>query len=237
VHWNEKNRMLKLLVPMPAGKYRYLGQVAYGVAELPANGDEAVAQKWTAVVSKARGTALTCINEGTYGSDFARGELRLTLLRSPAYSAHPIGDRQIVPQDRFSPRVDQGERTFRFWLRGGPTARRLAAVDREAVARNEAPMALSFYPSGRGRKPRGFVELTDDVVQVSAIKRAERGDGLVIRLFEPTGRSRSTVVSLPFAGMRRRVLLRGFEAKTLHADWRAGSLREVDMTERPVGRT
>ena len=90
VAWNQKNQMLKLSVPTPFADAKYIGQVAYGVGELPANGNEAVAQKWTAVVSKKNNCAVTCINDGIYGSDFSKGELRLSLLRSPAYSGHPI---------------------------------------------------------------------------------------------------------------------------------------------------
>ena len=59
--------------------HRFTRQVASSVAwdgadRLCEDGTEVVAQKWTAVVSKARRTALTCINAGTYGSDFKDGE-------------------------------------------------------------------------------------------------------------------------------------------------------------------
>ena len=178
VHWNEKDRMLKLSVPTTGRESTYLGQVACGVGELPVNGDEAVAQKWVAAVSKASNQAVTVINDGVYGSDFCDGELRLTLLRSPAYSAHPIFERPIVPQDRYIPRQEQGERLYRFWLNAGQVRRRLDAVDREALAHNEKPFALSFNPSGAGRKPKTGVTLSDAVVQVMAVKPACKGNDL-----------------------------------------------------------
>jgi alpha-mannosidase len=231
VHWNEKNRMLKLLVPMPAAEYRYLGQVAYGVAELQSNGDEAVAQKWVAVVSEEKGRALTCINDGVYGSDFSGAGLRITLLRSPAYSGHPIGKRPIVPQDRYLPRIDQGERLFRFWFNGGPLAERLARVDREALVKNEKPFALSFFPSGAGARPMPGPVLSDEVIQCSAVKQSEDGDGLVMRLYEPTGRRRSTVLSLPFLSLKARVRLSGFEVKTLKVGPKGRRLIEVGLME------
>lgn len=59
-------------------------------------------------------TALTIIDDGIYGSDFYKGEIRLSLLRSPAYSAMQLKDRDIVPQDRFTAKSDQGERIFRL---------------------------------------------------------------------------------------------------------------------------
>ena len=131
VFWSEKNRMLKLSVPL-AFEGRFLGQVAYGREELPDKGREVVAQKWVAVAEND-GHAITCLNAGSYASDYCDGELRLTLLRSPAYSGHPINDRPVVPQDRFLPRIDQGERLFRFRFQGGPADSRLSAVDREAL--------------------------------------------------------------------------------------------------------
>ncbi len=228
VHWNEKDKCLKLSIPV-AGE-RYLGQVAYGVGDLPTNGDEAVAQKWVAVVDGSK--ALTCVNDGVYGSDFSGDGLRITLLRSPAYSGHPIGERKIVPQDRYLPRVDQGERFYRFWINGGPTEERLERIDREALVHNEKPMALSFFPPGFGKKPKTFITLSDDVVQVSAVKQAQEGKGLIVRLFEPTGKARTTTLSLPFAGMSFDVSLGAFEIKTLRIDPSSGSITETDLLER-----
>lgn len=233
VHWNEKDKLLKLSVPTTGTEPDYRGQVAFGVGQLPTNGEEAVAQKWVAVVSTKDNRALTCINDGVYGSDFTPADgLRLTLLRSPAYAGHPLLERTIMPQDRYSPRQDQGERLFRFWLNGDRVAQRLAAIDREALARNETPFALSFNPPGMGKKPRPGALLHDDVVQLCAVKRAGRGHDLIVRLFEPTGRKRATTLSIPFAKARRHVTLGPFEIKTMRINPKTGRVREVNLMEK-----
>ncbi|MCE5240438.1 glycosyl hydrolase-related protein [bacterium] len=244
VQWAEKDQMVKLQVPCrvggrrdaptPAGSgthppARFVGQTAFGAYALPDSGDEAVSQKWVAVVGDEQ--ALTCINDGTYGSSYADGLLRLTLLRSAAYSGHPIGDREIVPQDRFTPRLDQGERLFRFWLNAGPTQERLAAVDREALVHNERPMALSFFPSGAGDKPGPCALLSDEAVQVTALKRSEDGRRLIVRLFEPTGQKRTTTLSLPALGLKARLRFTPFEAKTLAVDPKSGFFSSVNLME------
>jgi len=59
--------------------------------DLPMKGREVVAHKWTAALDKKRNLALTCVNEGLYSSDCTENQMRLTLLRSPAYSCHPLG--------------------------------------------------------------------------------------------------------------------------------------------------
>jgi alpha-mannosidase len=232
VHWNEKDKLLKLSIPVPQGKARYVGQVAFGRQELPANGDEAVAQQWVAVVDDGADRCLTCINEGSYGSDFSADGLRLTLLRSPAYSGHPIGDRTIVPQDRYTPRIDQGERLFRFWLNAGPAAKRLAVVDREALSHNEKPMALSFFPSGQGAALKPLVTLSDSTVIISAVKQGADGRDLVVRLFEPTGTARSTTLSVGPLGLKAKLKLGAFQIMTLRINTADGTWGEVDLLER-----
>lgn len=234
VHWNEKDRMLKLSVPVLGAEFRYLGQVAYGVEQLPTDGREAVSQKWCAVVADEE-RLLSVINAGSYGSDFSGEGLRLTLLRSPAYSGHPIGDRTIIPQDRYSPRIDQGERLFRFRVQGGPPEARLPHLDREALTANERPMALSFFPAGAGEPAPPLAELEGEAVVLTAAKRAEQGDDLVLRLFEPTGRARTVRLKLPAAGVEHGVSLGAFEIRTVRCDRATGALRDVDLLEGDFG--
>ncbi|MDF1515545.1 MAG: glycoside hydrolase family 38 C-terminal domain-containing protein, partial [Anaerolineae bacterium] len=231
VHWNEKDSMLKFSIPTTLPKGRYIGQVAYGAGELPANGDEAVAQKWVAVVSSDKGGALTCIDDGIYGSDFVGGKLRLTLLRSPAYAGHPIADRPIVPQDRYTPRIDQGERVFRFWFNAGQTTDRLTSIDREALVHNECPYALSFFPHGEGNHIPAGLTLSDNVIQITALKQAENGKGFIIRMFEPTGRARSTVLELKDQDIEAQLDFEAFEIKTIYLDPETRLLSETDLME------
>ncbi|CAI6087007.1 glycoside hydrolase family 38 C-terminal domain-containing protein [Cohnella sp. JJ-181] len=231
-YWNEKDRMLKWSVPTRLGEAAsYLGQTMYGVAALPTNGDEAVAQKWVAASDGTR--ALTITNDGVYGSDFTNGEIRMSLLRSPAYCAHPILERPLVVQDRFLPRIDQGERQFTFWIDAGPAVQRLAAIDREALAAAEKPFALSFFPSGEGKAPAIPFLLEDDVVQATAFKREERGEGYILRLFEPTGEPRDTAIVMNGGRDRYPVSLRGFEIKTYRLHPVEG-VREVTLLERDL---
>jgi alpha-mannosidase len=233
VYWMEKDRMLKLALPTPFEDGRCLGQVAYGREEFDRLGEELVAQKWVGLVSSDGKKALTVANSGTYGFDFLDGELRITLLRSAAYSGHPVdGDVPIVPQDRFEPRIDQGERVFHFRINAGPAAERLERIEREAQAWNEQPVALCCHPSDDGKAVLPGVTLSDGAVVLGALKMAEFGERLIIRLFEPTGKERKTKVNIAALNLEFEVSLKPFEIKSLAVDIAAREVFDIDLLER-----
>jgi len=232
VFWAERDTMLKLGLTPKLRAARFLGQVAFGADELPSNGDEAVAQKWLALVSEPDGAALTVANDGVHGSDWDGAELRLSLLRSPAYSADTWEDKLAVARDRFVARQDVGERTFRFWLNGGPLSERMDAIDREALAHNESPYVLAYFPPGGAKRAVPGVVVEGGAAVVTAFKRSEDGRDAVVRLFEPTGRPRRVTVKLPAPGARLSVRLKGFEIKTLRYDRRKKAFVETDLLER-----
>lgn len=237
VYWNEKMTMLKLSVPTPFDK-TFIGQTAYGSETLLTNGDEMVSQKWNLISDGTH--ALTVINNGTYGSDCKDGELRITMLRSPGYSAgksdFSVRKPYIMEQDRFSPFIDQGEHDYEFHFTAGPLAERLAHIERESAVLAEKPMALSFFPIGCPKEKedsiRPFAKLSDDVITLSVFKKAERGDDSVIRLFNPTAETRKTTLTLPSISFEKDFELSGFEIKTVRIDLKTGKVTEVDLTER-----
>jgi alpha-mannosidase len=236
VYWLENDGMLKLSFPTGLANATYQGQVAYGVDELPSDGTEAVAHRWTAAVDQAKDVAFSCINEGTYGSDFSGGELRINLLRSPAYSGHPTAPGiPITKQDRHTPRMDQGERFYRFRIDGGSASEMMKRIDAEALLFNDRPMALNFFPSGEGTKPQLGIRLSDPVVRNSVWKIAEDSDDMIIRLFEPTGKARHTTVSIPATGASTRIKLGGFEIKTLRLKRRGCRFVDVNLLEEKSG--
>jgi len=234
VLWNERDRMLKLSVPSLFIKGTCRGQVAYGVEEFDRFGEELLAQKWVAAVSEDNSNVLTVINSGTYGFDFSEGEIRLSLLRSPAYAGHPVGSKSIVPQNRFRPRIDIGERTFRFWINGGNADDLFSAVDRAALVKNETPVVLCCFPSGEGHRHAPGIILDDEVVQVTTFKMAENENRLVLRLFEPTGEKRSTRVDILSLDLSFEVSLKKFEIKTFAIDLKTKEIVETDLLERSL---
>ncbi|MBN1624079.1 MAG: alpha-mannosidase [Clostridia bacterium] len=193
VFWAEADRMLKIEFPTGMNNASYKGQAAWGVDTLPADGGEAVAQKWVAAISGGRTFAV--LNDCQYGSSFSDGNIMLTLLRSPAYSGHPIGDNPIVIEDRYTPRIDQGERMYSFRLIFGSTADVMKNIERKALEFNERPMVLTAYPSGEGAMAGELMEISGDQVILQALKKAENGIGYIIRLFNGSDTERTVDIS------------------------------------------
>jgi alpha-mannosidase len=173
------------------------------------------------------------INDGVYGFDFSGSELRLSCLRAPAHAGHPVDDvTPVVRQDRFEPRVDQGEHVFQFWIQGGPASERLTAIDREAATKHDAPMALNVFPAGGGTHVCPGPTLSDGAVQLTATKMSEDGRSMILRLFEPTGTARTTTLSVPALRVTVDVTLSPFEIRTLAIDLATREVSVVDLLER-----
>jgi alpha-mannosidase len=119
-------------------------------------------------------------------------------------------------------------------MNAGPAVARLAAIDREAAIKHEPPMALVVFPSGDGPSTVPGVTLSDETIQMPALKLSEDGRALIVRLFEPTGSARSTVVEVPALGVKAAVDLGAFELRTLRVDLEGGGVTDVDLLEGKV---
>jgi len=99
------------------------------------------------------------------------------------------------------------------------------------MAHAERPFALAYWPPGGGTLPAAGPVLDDPAVQLTAFKKAEDGDELIVRLFEPTGRGRRTTLSLPHLELKHSVRLAPFEIRTLAIDPSSRRVREVNLME------
>ena len=227
VNWNEKQKLIKLNVPACFGANECIGEQPYGREVLKKELEENVSQKYIALYSSEK--AILAVNNGVYGSSFddENESLKITLMRSPSYCAHPIDNRIVVPQDRAMPYIEQGERDFSFSFNFGNKETILNKASRIAQHFNMSPMVLSFYPTGVGSLPDSPVKITgNDNVNITAFKKAENNDGYVIRIFNPTENSQNCVVS--FKNSEKSVDLGAFEIKTLRCD---ETITETDLME------
>jgi alpha-mannosidase len=230
VYWAETDRMLKLEFPTGLKGASYKGQAAWGFDNLPSDGGEAVAQKWVGAVDGMRTFAV--LNDCQYGSSFNDGSIMLTLLRSPAYSGHPIGDNPIVIEDRYTPRIDQGERMYSFRILTGSTAEVMKKIERKALEFNEKPMVLTAYPSGEGALPGELLEISGEQVILQALKKAEDGIGYIMRLFNGSESESNSDINSTVLKLDLQVSLGAMEVATYRII--DGKVTKTDLLEREL---
>ncbi|MBO5105540.1 MAG: alpha-mannosidase [Clostridia bacterium] len=171
---NEVNRMLKYNLSTVFGG-EPVGETAFATSSYNNDGKENVFQKWCGFNNENGGVYV--INRGTYGGSFTEKDIKISLLRTAVYSGHPIGDRDIVPHNRYCNHIDMGERSFSF---------RIVAegnIQAQAQLFNEAPRAISFFPSGDGEKMGSIVTLDNAEVIMSSFKKTADGYEVVLHNF------------------------------------------------------
>ncbi|MFA7673998.1 MAG: glycoside hydrolase family 38 C-terminal domain-containing protein [Clostridia bacterium] len=236
VYWNEKMKMLKLSIPTTVEKGKYMGQQAYGNEMLLTNGDEMVSHKWNMLFDKDK--AVSIVNTGTYGSDVLDNEIRISMLRSPGYSAgksdFSVRNKYIMPQDRFSPYQDQGERDYEFFFNAGNTEERKEAIEREAMVNNEKPVALSFFPTGEGRKIKPFAILSDSVITMPVFKKSESGKEYIIRMYNPSEETRATKLTLPAIRWEGVFTFNKYQVRSYKFDLKTKTIKETNLIEQEL---
>ncbi len=235
IYMMEKDKMLKLSVPTTLFESLCYGQVAYGTQKFDRQEEELIAHKWLCLTERNEKNAFSIINDGCYGFDYCNGELRISLLRTPAYAGHPVDDvTPIVMQNRFEQRIDQGERKFSFWMNAGEKDERLNNVENESVIKNENLMAICCYPGGVGKKIKQLIIISNDIIRLSTIKMAEKEYWLIIRLFNPTGSAQKTQIHFPIYELEYKTRLDPGEIKSLGLDIKSMKIFEVDLLEKKL---
>ena len=224
VFMNDADRMLKLAIPC-ALNGAYIGQTAFGTEELYTDGRECVAQRYVAVRdADSAKPCLALFNCGTYGSSYIDGTVYMSLVRGASYCAHPIGSRPIIPTDRFVKKIDMGERTFRFRL----TAADETMLDRLALEYNVPPYACNVFPV-ESDTPAGEFGLSvgDRDIQLVTMKKRDRADSYILRLYNGWSGEKSTTVTLN--GTSLLLNFGRYEVKTVEYDPASGTLTELEQ--------
>ena len=228
LQWMEVQRMVKLHLPISGRNPQCFGQVPFGEEHLPTDGRENVAQHYLLI--KAGRHAVGLINDGVYGSSFDKGGLCMTLVRSPAYCAHPtLPQRPLIPQDRFTPHMDQGERQYAFLLTAGMAAQVHQELPRKAETFSQAPTLMSFFPDGKGEHFTAPVRLEGAPVLISAFKKADNGDGYILRLFNSSPDNAQAVLHWEIPGLHEALAFSAYEIKTLRLT--KGRIQFCGLTE------
>ena len=175
------NKIVKLKLPI-AVQGKLIGQTAFGTEELFCDARENVAHRFVAIDSGDDCVAL--LNRSVYGSHYENNCLYMSLVRGVTYCAHPIEDRELIPLDKFTKKIDQGENNYSF---------RLTVVHRNQLERKTAefvqkPFGLNIFPIPMGKSSnRTFdVSLGGNIISMPTVKKAYGRDAVIFRLLNNT---------------------------------------------------
>jgi alpha-mannosidase len=183
VEWGERHRFLKVAFPLavraPSASY----EIQFGYIQRPTHANttwdaarfEVPAQRWADLSEPGCGAAL--LNDCKYGYDVRGSVMRLSLLRGPTWP---------------DPDADKGRHRFSYALlpHGGlaSSLQGSGSVVDEAEGFNLGLRAVPVH-AGASATPLPARASIVDVkgAMVSSVKRADRSEELVVRVFEPAG--------------------------------------------------
>jgi alpha-mannosidase len=173
--WHDRRILLKARFPLAVRSDHATYECAFGVHSRPTHRNtswdaakfEVVGHRFADISEPGYGVAL--LNDGRYAYDALGGQLSLSLLRAP-----------ILP-DRLA---DEGPQSLTYALLPHAGAWWEADVLAEAEDLNR-PLLHAAAPGPARTVP--LVTVTGPRVGLGALKPAEDGDGLILRLYEPAG--------------------------------------------------
>jgi alpha-mannosidase len=142
-------------------------------------------------------------------------------VRGAGYCVHPIKARQLILDNRYIKRMDQGESCFSFRI-GLLERDRLERATQEFV---QKPYAQNIFPTKAQIERRSFaVSLEDDSVALVTAKKADGRDAIIFRLLNNTADPVDTALCVQ--GQRIPLHFGKFEVKTVVFE--DNTLRESD---------
>ncbi len=189
IDWHETHVLLKAAFPLAASGPEATYEIPYGTIERPTTRNnswerakfEVPALRWADLGDGNHGFSL--INESKYGYDAKANVLRLSLLRSPTWP---------------DPEADRGHHQFSFSLYPHAGDWKQALSVRRGYEFNY-PLRAFQVEAHAGTLParHSFVEITGDNVVLTALKKSEDGDALVLRFYEWAGKAGEVRINLP----------------------------------------
>jgi alpha-mannosidase len=235
IDWREHEQILKLEIPTALAAPRLFAKVPGASIERLTNGEEEPYQDWVAVQGRvgAEDYTVGLINNQTYSYDCLQGLLRTILIRSAPFARH---DPHQVPHNDNNAWQDQGRQERRFWLvraRGAVTALELDRLAEEM--QTPAEYVMDSAHEGTEARERSFFQLSPGNVVLLALKRAEQGDAIIVRLQERAGKATEFALESAPLNLNHRAQIKPWEIKTLLLEGARGKqaqVREVNLLER-----
>ena len=189
IDWRERHQILKAEFPIDVHTSTATYGIQFGHATRPTHSNtswdearfEVSAHKWADISEYGYGVAI--LNDSKYGYSAEGSKLTLTLIKSPSY---PYPD------------SDCGRHEFTYSILPHTDDFRAAGVIEEAEALNR-PLLTRTVKEQKGILPEEFslASVNKKNAHITAVKPAEAGDGLVVRLYESYDKRDEITVTVP----------------------------------------
>ncbi len=189
VDWHETHVLLKASFPLTATSPTATYEIPYGTIERPTTRNNSIesarfevpALRWADLGDSSHGFSL--INDSKYGYDAKGNVLRLSLLRAPIYP---------------DPNADRGRQQFSYSLYPHAGSWKQADTELRAFEFNYKLHAAQVE-SHQGGLPatHSFVQLKPNNLVLTAMKKSEDGNSLILRFYEWAGRKTDAKITVP----------------------------------------
>jgi alpha-mannosidase len=189
VEWHEKHILLKVAFPVRARSDKATYEIPYGSVQRPTTRNtpaeqaqfEVPAQRWADISDSKHGFSL--LNDSKYGYDAKGNVLRLSLLRSPEWP---------------DPHADEGHHEFTYSLYPHGGGWKDALTIRRGYELNYRLISLPTEKHQGALAPEhSFVQTQSENIILTAIKKAEDDNSLILRFYEWAGKEGDVVLQLP----------------------------------------
>lgn len=183
VDFQDYNVLVKSVIPANVSSPTATFDVPFYGLQRPANGKVDVPmQKWMDV-SQGTTYGLSVLNDGKYGADVNGGVMRQSLLRG-THSPDTVGDK--------------GFHQFRLGLYPHTGNWKTAATMRRGYEFNLPPRVMpTTEHAGEWAAERSFLSGTLSNVVVTAFKKAEDGNGFILRYYDTDGETQHGSFAMP----------------------------------------
>jgi len=189
IHWQQQHTLLKVAFPVDILAPQATYEIQWGNVQRPTHRNtswdwarfETCAQKWADLSEGNYGVSL--LNDCKYGYDIHENVMRLSLLRSPTYP---------------DPTADQGEHEFTYCLLPHTGTWQAGTIPQAYVLNDPCFVCAPHQRRPLNRQLAGLIQSTASNLVIETIKRAEDGNGWIVRLYESHRCRGTTTIKAPF---------------------------------------
>ncbi|MBR3868897.1 MAG: alpha-mannosidase [Clostridia bacterium] len=207
---DEQYKSVKLSFKADINNSTVTYSMPYGFIEKDANGQEEPSHAWCDICDND-GKGLALLNTSKYSFCSARNDLRMMIARSCAYLDH-FGQHMRDGEMEF---LDKGVQEFTYEI-----VPHYGKINSELFRMSEVlnnPLQTHQETHHDGNLPQTYSALTVDKenIIVTAIKQAENGDGIILRIVETDGRHTDATVDFAVVNTKFTMSWKPQEIKTI----------------------